>query len=75
VDVIEADLKNNQGRTYVGGPPEAKDQAWRWARYERAKEKVQQSELLTLKPGVWGINFDVRAALRRLRDWWTNRWR
>src|SRR5205807_3882516 len=35
VDAIEADLKYNKGTSYVGGPPEAREQARRWVRYKR----------------------------------------
>ena len=38
VDAIEADLKNNDGMRYVGGPPEVREQAWRWVRAVRAAE-------------------------------------
>jgi hypothetical protein len=38
VDVIEDDLKNNDGMRYVGGPPEVRQQAWRWVRAVRAAE-------------------------------------
>ena len=43
VDAIEADLRNNRGLAYVGGPPGTEEQAWRWVRYKRAKEKAAAS--------------------------------
>jgi hypothetical protein len=47
-DAIEADLTNNNGITYVGGPPEAREQAWRWVRHVRAKELVRAPEIFAL---------------------------
>src|SRR5262247_3308899 len=39
VDAIEADLANNQGITYVGGPPGTREQAWRWVRHKRSQQE------------------------------------
>lgn len=39
VDAIEADLKNRGGVTYVGGPPEARHQAWVWVRVQRIMQQ------------------------------------
>src|SRR5216683_1062111 len=30
----------------------------------------RRAELVTLKPGIWGMSFDVKEAWRRLRAWW-----
>jgi hypothetical protein len=32
-----------------------------------------RTELLTLKPGIWGLNFDLKEAWRRVRRWWQTR--
>jgi hypothetical protein len=73
VDAIEADLLNRQGITYVGGPPGTNEQAWQWVRYKRAQQQSPKPEILTLKPGAYGITFDVKEAIRRVRRWWTKK--
>jgi hypothetical protein len=30
----------------------------------------EQSEILMLKPSLWGFSFDLKAALRRAQKWW-----
>jgi hypothetical protein len=32
----------------------------------------EQSEILMLKPSLWGLGFDLRAAIRRGRKWWSS---
>jgi hypothetical protein len=32
-----------------------------------------RTELLTLKPGIWGLSFDLKEAWRRVRLWWQTR--
>ncbi len=49
VDVIEADLKHNDGMRYVGGPPEVRQQAWRWVRAVRAAEAAPKLGFFDLK--------------------------
>jgi hypothetical protein len=34
---------------------------------------MREPELLTLKPGLWGMSFDVKAAFRRFSGWRKNR--
>ena len=58
VDAIEADLKNNDGMRYVGGPPEVRQQAWRWVRAVRAAEAAPKLSLRT----AWRA---ITAKLRR----------
>jgi hypothetical protein len=69
VDAIEADLKNNKGTSYMGGPPEAREQAWRWVRYKRDQQQPKPTEIFSLKPTFYGMSFDLKAAYRRLQDW------
>jgi hypothetical protein len=33
----------------------------------------EQKEILVLKPSLWGVGFDLRAALRRAHKWWRSR--
>jgi hypothetical protein len=68
VDAIEADLLNRGGMTYVGGPPEAREQARRWVRYMRDRDKAKEPEILGLKPGLWGVTVDLKALARWLRS-------
>jgi hypothetical protein len=75
VDAIEADLRNNRGLAYVGGPPGTEEQAWRWVRYKRAEEQARQADIFSLKPGLWGMSFDLKAAFRSAKDWWRRRHR
>jgi hypothetical protein len=69
VDAIEADLINNNGLRYVGGPPGTNEQAWRWVRYQRAQQMPQQ-EVFSLKPTFHGLGIDLKAAAKKLRSWW-----
>src|SRR5580704_2479313 len=71
VEAIEADLINNHGDRYVGGPPGTTDQAWRWVRYKRDQEKArsQQPEIVTLTPGWGGFNINLVALFKRAQEW------
>jgi hypothetical protein len=35
-----------------------------------ARPAQQPTELLTLKPGIWGMSFDIKEAWRRAGRWW-----
>jgi hypothetical protein len=70
VDAIEADLKSNKGTSFVGGPPEAREQAWRWVCHKRDQQQPKPTEIFSLKPTVYGISFDLKAAYRRVHEWW-----
>jgi hypothetical protein len=48
VEAIEADLKNSNGVTYVGGPPEARQQAWLWVRVQRNMQQRGASDAKAL---------------------------
>jgi hypothetical protein len=75
VDAIEADLRNNRGLAYVGGPPGTEEQAWRWVPYKRAKEKAQQAEVFSFKLEKWGISINLKTAFQNIKDWWLRRHR
>ena len=36
---------------------------------QRSLERAREPEMLTLKPGVWGVSFDIKAAFRRFSRW------
>jgi hypothetical protein len=73
VDAVKAALVHNHGSTYVGGPPEVKEQAWRWVRYRKAFVQRAEPEVLSLKPSIWGVGIDLKAAARKMRKWWHSR--
>jgi hypothetical protein len=73
VDAIEADLTHTGGSRLVGGPPGTAEDAWRWVRYMRNQERARQRELVTIRPGIWGMNLDLMALGRRIRNWWRSR--
>lgn len=73
VEAVEADLTYNQGTTYVGGPPEIKEQAWRWVRFRKSLGQPKEAEILSLKPTLWGVGIDLKAAARKARRWWQSR--
>ena len=60
VDVVKHDLLNG-GYRFVGGPPEIRDQAWRWVRYEEARKRESEAvaQPISIKPGAFGVSFDV----------------
>jgi hypothetical protein len=64
VDADEADLKSNNGLTYVGAE-QAIPWAWRWVKYKRKQEQAVEPEILTLKPTVYGVGLDLKAAAKR----------
>jgi hypothetical protein len=76
LDAIKADL-NTGGSKFVGGPPEVRALAREWVRNREANTQKptqpQSSELLSLKPGMWGVNVDLKELWRRARRWWLNR--
>ncbi len=43
--------------------------------YEEDNEqaKKMRSDLLTLKPGLWGVSIDLKELWLRVRHWWNNR--
>jgi len=74
VDAIEADLKNNDGMRYVGGPPEVREQAWRWVRAVRAAEAAPKlSDAIEFKiPFGFGsikVGTAWRAIAAKFRRW------
>jgi hypothetical protein len=70
LNAVEADLKTNNGLTYVGAD-HAIPGAWRWVKYKREQERASQREVLTVKPGVYGVSVDLKAlgkgVIQRLR--------
>jgi hypothetical protein len=61
VDRIKADLQTG-GHREVGGPPAVRDLAWDWVRMEEAKQR----EIVTLKPGAWGLSVDLKEIGRKI---------
>jgi hypothetical protein len=74
LDQIRADLQNGIWRV-VGGTQAVRELAWEWVRLKEAEQAAASSpqktaEILTLKPGVWGMNVDLKEAARRVVKWW-----
>jgi hypothetical protein len=60
---VKADLLNG-GHQLVGGPPAVQDLAWEWVRMKEAEEP---KEVLTLKPGIWGMTIDLKELAQVVR--------
>jgi hypothetical protein len=74
LDRVKADLENG-GSQVIGGPPAVRDLAWEWVRMKEAGKAAAVSpqkptEILSLKPGAWGMNVDLKEAIRRGLRWW-----
>src|SRR5258708_29997437 len=71
VDVIRTDLEAG-GHSMVGGPPAVRKLAWEWVRMkEGGRDKPppdKSAEIFILKPTIWGVGIDLRAA-------WKAAWR
>jgi hypothetical protein len=61
VDRIKADFLAG-GYRLVGGPPAVRDLAWEWVR----KKEAEAREVVTLKPGLWGVSIDIKEIWRRI---------
>ena len=74
LDQVKHDLLNG-GHRIVGGPPAVRNLAWEWVRWKEKENAVVQppaakpTEVLTLKPGIWGVSIDLKETWRRLRRW------
>jgi hypothetical protein len=74
LDRIKADLQNG-GWQVVGGTAAVRDLAWEWVRLKEAEQATaarpqKPAEVLTLKPGAWGMSVDLKEAGRRALHWW-----
>lgn len=65
VERVKNDLLNG-GHQEVGGTPEVREAAWEWVKAKEAASK----EVVTLKPTLWGMGVDLKAAWKRIRDRW-----
>jgi hypothetical protein len=50
---------------------DASNNLWQFVNPEETPEP-QRKELLSLKPGLWGISVDLKELFRRLLAWWRN---
>jgi len=68
VDRIKADLLSG-GYRLVGGPPAVRALAEEWVRVKEAEapSTPKPSEVLILKPTLWGMGIDLRALWQKLR--------
>ena len=73
LDQVRADLLSG-GHRLVGGPPAVRKLAGEWVRMKEAERQQtslpaqQKTELLTLKPTVWGMGIDLKELGRRIPD-------
>jgi hypothetical protein len=65
LDRVKADLLDG-GYRLVGGSPEVREEAWAWVRAQEESGK----EVVTLKPGYFGMSIDLKAAWRALMARW-----
>ena len=71
LDRIKHDLEHTKGVVVVGGTLEVQALAWEWVRLKEAEQanvKEEPDEVLTLKPGIWGMSVNLKEAWRRSRD-------
>src|SRR4029450_673017 len=66
VETIRAGLQRG-GRIYIGERP-VEDLAWEWVR-----SKERQEEIVSLKPGIWGLRIDLKHLWRSCKRWWQQR--
>jgi hypothetical protein len=67
LDQVKHDLPNG-GHRVVGGPPSVRRLAWEWVRMkeaELAKAQEKSPEVVTLKPGLYGMSVDLKEVGRR----------
>jgi hypothetical protein len=72
VDQVKHDLLDG-GHRIVGGPPAVRSLAWEWVRSKESAAvqlpAAKPAEMLTLRPGIWGVNIDLKEAGRRFAKW------
>jgi hypothetical protein len=76
LDRVKHDLVHTKGTVVVGGTLEVQELAWEWVRMkeaERAKAREKQDEVVTLKPGIWGMSANLKEAGRRIRRRFTKK--
>jgi hypothetical protein len=82
LDRVKDDLRNG-GHRLVGGGPAVRELAWEWVRkkeqeqverddakrneIERNQSKPSSSDVLLLKPAIWGVGIDLRALWKKLK--------
>ena len=37
------------------------------------EQQLQKREIVAIKPGLWGVSIDLRAAFRGVQKWWRSR--
>jgi hypothetical protein len=72
VDQVKHDLLDG-GHRIVGGPPAVRNLAWEWVRSKESAAvqppAAKPAEMLTLRPGIWGVNIELKEAGRRFAKW------
>lgn len=54
----------------IGGSPEVRELAREWVRMKEAEEaklSEKREDVVTLKPGIWGMNVNFNEVWRRIR--------
>lgn len=67
---VKADLLAG-GHKVVGGSPEVREEAWAWVKEQEAATGTK--EVVSLKPGYFGVSIDLKAAWRLCKSWWVRR--
>jgi hypothetical protein len=73
LDAIKADLLQAQGIHVVGGPSAIRDLAREWVSKKEAQAlpapSSKSNEILSLKPGIWGLSVDLKELWRGIKRW------
>lgn len=64
IDRVKADLANG-GHALVGGTLKVRELAHEWVRMKEA-EAMEGEEIFLLKPSLYGVGIDVKAAKRKI---------
>jgi hypothetical protein len=78
LDRVKHDMQSDPFRLI--GAAQIQDLAWEWVRsketpgtQESGASSPKAGEVLTLKPGLWGVSIDLKEVGRRVGRWWRGR--
>lgn len=73
LEIVKADLTRG-GHGLVGGNPETRKLAREWVRLKESEANEGAGEVLLLKPQIYGVGIDLKAAGRKIASA-IKRWR
>lgn len=65
LEIVKADLAHG-GHCLVGGNPETRKLAGEWVRMRETETKENADEVFLLKPQMYGVGIDLKAAGRKI---------